>query len=133
MTSKSQPWPREGRPANFSELTEPVCEAIRFAYEISRRNKRRSIPWIGLTLGERELAGCPPPHEKLGRSYLEYSEHHQGRDALDELVGIAVQLGIEQGRRLEGERLKGSTDIATMLAKAVLRQSSQAAEAAEET
>ncbi len=95
----SRAWPLEG-PVDFEELTGPVCRAIRFGYQLERRNKDTSIPWTGLDIGKCEKAAGFSPHDKLHSTNLEYDENEQGRDALEVLVGIAVQLGAEQGRRM---------------------------------
>lgn len=117
---KSKPWPDE-KPVNFRELVGPVCDAVRFSYDLSRRNEHRSIPWTGHNIGSEELVCSSPPHERLKRSELQYNEKEQGRDALEVLVGIAVQLGIEQGRRMERKRSSDKHDLAVILAKEVLR------------
>ncbi len=117
--SKSKSWPDEGETVCFRDLAEPVCEAIRFAYSLSRRNKRRSVPWTGYNIGKHELACCLPPHRVLMESQLR-QDGEQGRDALQGIVGIAVQLGIEQGRRMERERNSIEDDLVRLLAEGVL-------------
>jgi len=92
-------WPKDGSEVSFSKIIDPVREAILFAYDINRKNKNRSIPWAGLDIGKDERATSFSPNERLRLKNLKYSENDQGRDALDEILGIAIQLGIEQGRR----------------------------------
>jgi hypothetical protein len=72
-----------------------------FAYDLKRKNASRSIPWTGYDVGEDTKVGCFSPHEALAKNNLAFQEEDQGRDALDALIQIAIQLGIEQGRRLE--------------------------------
>ncbi len=91
-------WPKDNKIVSFSELTEPITKAIRHAYAI-KRLPLRDIPWTGLELGKREKVNCFEPAEHLTAKNLDYSDQEQGRDALEEIVGIAVRLGIEQGRR----------------------------------
>lgn len=100
-------WPKNGKTVSFRELVKPVREAILFAYRIERVSKNRSIPWTGLNVGDDTLVGDFSPAEKLRRSNLHYSEESQGRDALDEIIGIAIQLGIEQGKRSSREKQSG--------------------------
>lgn len=54
----------------------------------------------GLPLGEREACGALQPVDALTSESLEYNLTNQGRDVVDVILGLAVQLGIEQGRRL---------------------------------
>ncbi len=116
---ESKAWPAKGT-ANFEDLTGPVCEAIRFAYDLSRKNQSRPIPWTGYTIGAQELVGGSPPHLRLERDNLYYDQHDQGRPALEVLVGIAVQMGIEQGRRMEQESGVSGRELTRMLAKHIL-------------
>ena len=124
MSRKSKQWPKEG-PVPFRDLATPICDGIRFAYKLSRRNLGRSIPWVGYNIGDRALVRSFPPHEMLRRSQLHYYDTEQGRDALEVLIGIAVQLGIEQGRRMERQDSLGKDALAVILAKEVLRKSDQ--------
>lgn len=96
-------WPKDNKPAQFSDLVDPVIKGIRFAYSMKRRNETRRIPWTGPDTGK--SAVTPPPKEWLSRDSLAWDLEDQGRDALEILVGIAVQLGIEQGRRATIEKL----------------------------
>jgi len=93
-------WPKDDKIVSFVEITEPIREAILFAYTIKRKNKNRSIPWNGLDIGEDEKCTCFSPKDQFHLDNLRYSEDEQGRDALDEILGLAVRLGIEQGRRI---------------------------------
>lgn len=93
-------WPEKSATVRFTDITEPIIKAIRFAYNLKRKNTQRDIPWEGLDIGKEEQACCFSPIEKLTAFNLEYSLDSQGRDALTEIVGVAVQLGIEQGRRM---------------------------------
>ena len=92
-------WPEGNKPARFTDIADPICEAIRAAYELKRKNRSRSIPWTGLDIGDDIKAGSYSPDDKLKRDNLKYDEENQDRDALQVIVGIAVQLGMEQGRR----------------------------------
>jgi hypothetical protein len=109
-----KPWPKDGKPASFGEdILPPLLRAIRFAYDLKRRNAGKSVPWNGLDIGEEEKVGCHTPKVKLSRRQLKYSEEEQGRDVLEEIVGLAVQLGIEQGRRID--RTSTIRSLSTML------------------
>lgn len=94
-------WPKGPKEtAQFSDLADPVVEAIRFGYTMARRRATQDVPYQGYDIGEREKATCLLPDDQLTAEQLRYSEEDQGRDLLTEAIGIAVRLGIEQGRRL---------------------------------
>ena len=120
MATKSKgykPWPDNDQPARFRDIADPIRAAIEFAYKLERQNKNRSIPWNGLDIGKTEQAGCFRPKQQLARMNLKISLEDQGRDALDEIIRICIQLGIEQGRRLE--RSATEHDILAILLKSM--------------
>lgn len=98
--SRVVPWPDNNVPLDFEQISRPILHAIRFAYDLKRRDRRRSIPWRGPEIAPRDQACCPKITERLKANHLSYAEEDQGRDALEEIVAAAIQLGIEQGRRL---------------------------------
>jgi len=93
---------RASKPKSFTKLTRPIIRAIHFAYGLRRKNRHRNIPWGGPETPSTN-ATCFPPRESLQVGNLKYEENDQGRDALTVIVGLAVRLGIEQGRALERE------------------------------
>ena len=104
-------WPSDGSVVDITSLTDPVLSSIRSAYKLRLFNIL-DIPWTGLTLGARELAICSDPQITLTKERLLQSSH----SALETIVGIAVQLGIEQGRRLRNAENK----LAILAARAAL-------------
>ena len=96
-------WPKDGKPAQFSKLVDPIVRAIKFAYKLERKNDGKNIPWAGYNIGKKDLCCCLAANEKLKAKNLAWALDDQGRDALDEIVCLAVQLGIEQGRRVRAE------------------------------
>jgi hypothetical protein len=95
---RSEGWPTSGDQVDFGDLVDPVVRAIRTAYALRRRPKGQDIEWTGPMYGWREASSCGDPRTALSAEWLLHDEE-QGRDALDTLVGIAVRLGMEQGRR----------------------------------
>lgn len=93
-------WPHDNKPADFEELSAPIVDSIRSAYHLVRSNVQ-DIPYEGLE--HNELNFCHGIANSLTRDMLEYNEE-QGRDALTVLVNCAIQLGIEQGRRIVTEK-----------------------------
>ena len=104
-------WPKDGSPLLFGDLMRPLRKAIKHAYILKRQQQDIDVPWAGPTLGKPELAGCLPPEEALSAKRLKYSLEEQGRTAFDEILGIAVLLGIEQGRRLMRESLSSRMNL----------------------
>ena len=94
-------WPKDNEPVSFEYITEPIVDAIQFAYEMKRVNKDKDIPYNGLDVGRKEAATCLRAYDQLSSYNLACSHEEQGRTALEEIVGLAVRLGIEQGRRIE--------------------------------
>lgn len=111
-------WPPDDRPVNVEDLVEPICEAIRFAYTLQRQNVDQDIPYTGLDIGEDERANALRAHYQLTAKQLAYSEDDQGRDALTEIIGLAMPLGIEQGRRI----FKNSSEYRTLQIQADMGQ-----------
>jgi len=97
---KSAGWPEDEEPIEFEKLTKPLVNAVWFAYDLTRKNEDADIPWEGPDIGWRERATCFGPKEQLTSKNLTYSKEEQGRSALEEIVGLAIRLGIEQGRRI---------------------------------
>jgi len=94
-------WPENNKPAaSFESIVAPLKAAIKFAYKMSRQNINKNIPYKGFDIGQSQLAGCFHANESLSAKQLQFVLEDQGRDALDEILGLAVQLGIEQGRRI---------------------------------
>lgn len=110
-------WPEKSAIVRFTDITKPVIRAMKFAYTLKRKNRQRDIPWEGLDIGKEEQVGCFSPVDKLTAFNLEYSLDSQGRDALTEIVGVAVQLGIEQGRRMAYNDMASRIDMLKLMHK----------------
>lgn len=84
-------------PFLFTDMAEAICSVFRFAFKLERKNAGKNIPWCGPNY---DHANHFSPCEALKAERLAYAEEDQGRDTLTELVSVALQLGIEQGRRI---------------------------------
>jgi hypothetical protein len=82
---------------DFEELVAPVVKALKAAYGL-RRKPLADIKWEGPEL--EQYCYSMPPAERLTAENLRYSQEDQGRSALEEIIGIAVALGIQQGRNI---------------------------------
>lgn len=114
-------WPPYNAPACLEDLAGPIYNAICFAYQLTRQNADRDIPWSGPEIGVNQQANCPLAAEQLRAENLAYALDDQGRDALMEIVGLALRIGIEQGRRITLE----SPDYQTLRIKADLYELSK--------
>jgi hypothetical protein len=112
---KMKEWPDNDEVVNFEELTGPVVQAIQEAYKLIPLDVSHGIEWTGLNIGKKLLAHSFSPEEALSATYLP----HGDRSPLEVIVGIAVQLGIEQGRRMAaGDQIQKRTiELADRLAK----------------
>ncbi len=96
-----KPWPKDPcKTVRFSLLTGAVRKAIKFAYKLERKNTKKDIPWTTYDQGGTTHLSA---EETLTKKNLDWSLEDQGIDALDEIIGVAIRLGIEQGKRIEKE------------------------------
>lgn len=91
-------WPENDKPASFEDVASPFIKAVRFAYNLERKNEGKSIPYNGYDNGD--LACCPGIKTLFNKDSLAYNLDDQGRDALTVIIQAAIQVGIEQGRRI---------------------------------
>ncbi len=93
-------WPKEeDKTIPFYLLSGAIRKAFDYTFKLKDIAPDSDIPWTGPPLGKRERATCLTPIERLKHKNLEYELEDQGRDKLDALIALAIQLGIEQGRR----------------------------------
>ena len=94
-------WPANGATVLFSELVESVRECVDYHYRLSRKNTVDPMDYQGYDIGTSAKATSLSPAEALSLEQLDYDLTSQDRDAMDVIIGIAIQLGVEQGIRLE--------------------------------
>lgn len=109
-------WPADDKPANFEDVAYPFVKAVKFAYDIKRKNVNKSIPYNGYENGN--LASCPSINTLFTAESLKYDLEDQGRDALTVIINAAIQVGIEQGRRIAMD----SSEIKTLKMQAKLAE-----------
>jgi len=98
VMAKSKEWPADNKPASFEDITDDLVKAVRTAYKLQPTDK--PINWKGLPIGEDDRSRCLEIAHSLSPAQLKYSDEEQNRDPLTTILGVAVQLGIEQGRRI---------------------------------
>jgi hypothetical protein len=114
-------WPKDGKPVLFSDIADPLVQAMADAVgngmvravPVKRRggyafrsntSDLASIDYHGYDIGEDDKATCNSPEYRLSGEGLRFDWTDQGRTPAEVIIGLAVQLGIEQGRRIERER-----------------------------
>jgi len=103
-------WPKDPKKVvGFEDICQPIRSAMKQAYKLIRINKDKNIKWTGFEQCEECLATDFHPNEKLKAKSLKFNEDDQDRDALDVIIGIAVQQGIEQGMRMQRGNLTVSS------------------------
>jgi hypothetical protein len=100
------PWPVNGDTAPFDLIFEPFEKAIRFAYNMRRKNEAKDIPYDGLPLGHDERVCSFGPEERFTVYQMKYDKEDQGRDALEVILSCMAQICLEQGRRIVQKELK---------------------------
>lgn len=96
-------WPEDGSPLSEDTLVRLVRGALLFTHGVRRHNQGFSVPWHGPGQGELTEVGTLDPAEALSAEELA----KPGRDALEAVIEVAIQLGMEQGRRVTMMRLEG--------------------------
>lgn len=102
-------WPEDGSPAEFSDLVGPLVDAFNAGASWRRKPgmDRSDIPWTGLPLPHIG-AGCP--EARLSADWRRI-DRDQGRSFLETVLGLALNLGMAQGQRVERERQKSVRDF----------------------
>ncbi len=99
-------WPEDdNKAASFTDLAQPVVDALKATYRLEPRDPEftQDIPWTGLPMPKSMLACCYPFEVSLTAAALKRNAEEQDRPPVNVIIGIAIQLGIEQGRRAERE------------------------------
>ncbi len=101
-------WPKK-QPVRFLEwIVDPLVSALRQGYRLQRR-KRQTLVYEGLDVisTQSNLARrlSARPYRTFDPEMLQQQEE-EGRDLLWVIINLAVQLGVEQGRRLERRNSK---------------------------
>ncbi len=96
-------WPKNDT-VYFEDLTDPLRKVVDDLYKLERK-PYCDIDYKGYGLPN-ESSYSFQPNERLNEENLRYDDEDQGRDAMTVVIGLAVQLGIEQGTVMERKRCK---------------------------
>lgn len=99
-------WPKDSEVARFPDITDPIRKALQVAMDKGDKVYEDGIEWTGLSQGTFTGACVQAPTVALHASNLTYSNEEQNRDVFVEIISIAVQLGMEQGRRIMIDKIK---------------------------
>lgn len=102
-------WPSDGKPAAFCDIVEPLISAFNegATWRPKTSATSRDIEWTGLPL---ESSSLGPIDARLSAAWRE-NDRENDRTFLCTILGIAVNLGMEQGRRLELDRQEAQRDL----------------------
>lgn len=109
-----KPFPKEltELPA-VEELTGPLKAALKRFYTM-RRTKEQSAPYEGYALHYSVSHCSPQPDAELSEKNVKYHAD-RGRDPLDIILGLAVQLGISTGYIMGAGNYERLNEIITEL------------------
>lgn len=93
-----KPWPTDGSTVDFEDLVNPVLKVLRQLYMLERIWDADPV-YDGYNVGDLHINLSAD--EQLSKSHLDWIYEDQGRSAIEVVLAVAVQLGIEQGRRVE--------------------------------
>jgi hypothetical protein len=107
ITAEAYKWPSNNEMVIFDSLISQVREALQIAIDKGEKVYEDGIEWKGLEQGKICNHVALDPQDALHADSLSYSRENQ-RDAFEVIISIALQLGMEQGRR---DTLKKIEDI----------------------
>lgn len=92
-------WPANDKPADFEDMAKPIERVFRQAVGLKKMS--RPLTYNGLDIGK-SSANAIDFNNAIDPTNLQLSAE-QGRDTLSVLIEKTIQVGIEQGRRIERE------------------------------
>lgn len=99
IAEEAKDWPANNKMADFGSIANPLREALQIAIDKGNKVYEEGIEWTGLKQGSINRSIVFQPSMALHSINLKYSNEEQNRDVFTEILNIAIQLGIEQGRR----------------------------------
>lgn len=119
--ARMKQWPKDkAETVGFEELTNPLRRAFNFMFKATRKNADKDVPYSGYDLGGAAAVAVNVP-ELLSANYLDFIKEDQGRDELDVFIQLCVQVGIEQGVRIERDKRRADDVILDAVRKKVIK------------
>ncbi len=104
-------WPIGMKPMRVEELVRPLKSAIQQAFELKGRKLLiDGIKWGGPGFGHPSASWEESPAAALSSSGIKRAAE-AGRDPLEQILVVAINLGIEQGKRVAVEKLGGAESV----------------------
>lgn len=106
IVEKAKDWPDNNETVMFSDIVEPLREALQVALDKGDEVYKDGIEWNGFNGLRNGRHPCIPNiPETLHAVGLQYHKERD-RDAFTTILSTAVQLGMEQGKREIKEELQ---------------------------
>lgn len=122
--TKIDGWPDDNKCLNIEEIIDPLVDIIYQAYKIEAYpNRKTPLKYDGPSIGPHFGAlavGHDAPEQFLPEN-VEYDDE-RGRDVLHIVLRVAIQLGMEQGRRIRMATSSGHALNYFKLLKSILDQ-----------
>jgi hypothetical protein len=97
-------WPDADEIVPHEDLVMPLRRALDHHYHLVRKEGVGDTPYDGYNIGKRSRAQNLSPSERLSADELaEVQDNDPRRDPATEIISLAVQVGMEQGRRREAQ------------------------------
>lgn len=98
---KGKQWLSNNAPADFEELIKECKDTLLQGIKYERINTDKDIKWNGhTTTNPYNRHVSLDPDFQLKAKHMKEVLEAQGRDFIDIILGLAISLGIEQGRRI---------------------------------
>ena len=104
-------WDKKGNTASFNDIAAPLCKIFKEAMEKGADVYKDGLVWEGFDIGETMKHIALSPDQRFTPENLLHSKIEQGRDVFDEIITLAIQLGIEQGRRAKLREIRDSVSV----------------------
>lgn len=99
IVEKAKDWPDNNKIAMFSDIVEPLRDALQIALDKGEKVYEDGIEWNGFNGVRNGRHPCIPNiPETLHAQGLQYHKERD-RDVFNTILSVAVWLGMEQGRR----------------------------------
>jgi hypothetical protein len=93
-------WPADGSLVSYDKVASYGRKMFLNGLQITRINRNKNVNWSGPSKPQFPYAGDSRTWpERFSAAELRYQQSNYDRDALDEFINVAFNIGVEQGRR----------------------------------
>ena len=104
-------WPKDGSAVGFNNLSDPLCELLKEAIRKGDEVYKGGLIYKGFDLGETLKMSNHSPKEIFLPENLLSNKINKSITVFDEIIFLAIQMGIEQGRRRKLRDIKNATTL----------------------